>query len=311
MLTYLGTGQRPWTVRCQRESDHLFTIGSFFDAGNKTAMSAIPFRFFLDSGAYSAWSRGIEIDLDEYREFIRANADQLDIYASLDVIPGKPGRAATQAERNEAAERSWANYLNMTADGLSPLPVYHYGEDPRFLERMLAHGCPYIGIGGLVGVNSTNRREWLDVVFDRITDENGWPIVKTHGFGMTSIPLMFRYPWYSVDSTSWIKATAAGGIYLPQRRDGQFVFDDSPTTIFISDKSPTAERADGKHAKNMTPSMRALLDEWLVICGKTYEQVATDYFHRASCNVLFFKMVSELVAGRPFDKKKPRMRGLL
>lgn len=274
-------------------------------------MSAIPFRFFLDSGAYSAWSRGIEIDLDEYREFIRANADQLDIYASLDVIPGKPGRAATQNERNEAAERSWANYLNMTADGLSPLPVYHYGEDPRFLERMLAHGCSYIGIGGLVGVNSTNRREWLDVVFARITDDGGWPIVKTHGFGMTSIPLMFRYPWYSVDSTSWIKATAAGGIYLPQRRDGKFVFDDSPTTISISDKSPTAERADGKHAKNMTPAMRALLDEWLVTCGKTYEQVATDYFHRASCNVLFFKMVSELVAGRPFDKKKPRMRGLL
>ena len=31
------------------------------------------FVFFLDSGAYSAWTRGTAIDIDEYCAFIKAN----------------------------------------------------------------------------------------------------------------------------------------------------------------------------------------------------------------------------------------------
>ena len=162
------------------------------------------FTFFLDSGAYSAWSRGTQIDLDEYIAFIKANIEVIEVYACLDCIPGVPGKNASNQERNEAAELTWKNYLYMKSEGLDPLPVYHYGEDAEFLERMLAYGCPYIGIGGLVGIPSDKRRLWLDRVFTRITDDKGMPIVKTHGFGMTSVPLIFRYPWYSVDSTTWI-----------------------------------------------------------------------------------------------------------
>lgn len=268
------------------------------------------FRFFLDSGAYSAWTKGTAIDLDEYMEFIRANLDQLDVYASLDVIPGKPGRVATQAEREEAAEQSWANYLTMVREGFDPLPVYHYGEDRRFLERMMQYGCDYIGIGGLVGVPGDLRRQWLDRVFDRLTDSQGMPLVKTHGFGMTSIPLIFRYPWYSVDSTTWIKITANGAVYLPALRNGEFVFDEIPGIISVSDKN-VKQTEGGKHGNSLSPAMRAILDRWLAFCGKTYAQVTESYFHRATVNVTFFRMVSEVKAQRPFEKQALRRGSFL
>lgn len=268
------------------------------------------FRFFLDSGAYSAWTRGTHIDLDEYCAFIKANIDNIDVYACLDVIPGVPGIPATTAQRIDAANQTWANYLYMRREGLDPLPVFHYGESFDFLERMLDFGCDYIGIGGLVGVPGEMRQLWLDRLFTRLCDDDGMPIIKTHGFGMTSIPLIFRYPWYSVDSTTWIKITANGGIYLPAIVDGQFVFDRVPTTILVSASSPK-QSSNGKHANTLSPAMRRILDNWLGLCGKTYEEVASNYFHRAVCNVMYFKRVSEARAVHPFIVTSVRRQSIL
>ena len=268
------------------------------------------FRFFLDSGAYSAWSRGTVIDLDEYCAFIRANIDHIEVYASLDVIPGVPGRAATTAERNNAAEQSWDNYLYMKSEGLDPIPVFHYGEDDIFLKRMLKHGCSYIGIGGLVSVPSRMRRHWLDHVFTMLTDASGMPTVKTHGFGMTAIPLVFRYPWYSIDSTTWIKITANGAVYLPQMRDGQFVFDQIPEIVSVSAQNPK-QGEDGKHYNSMSPSMKKHFHDWILQCGKTHAEVSTHYYHRAVCNVTFFKRLSETRALHPFNNRQARQASIL
>lgn len=268
------------------------------------------FRFFLDSGAYSAWSRGTVIDLDEYCAFIKANIEHIEVYASLDVIPGQPGRSASIAEREMAAELSWSNFLYMRDEGLDPIPVYHYGEPDRFLDRMLEYGCQYIGIGGLVSVPSRMRRHWLDRVFTRLTDDAGMPIVKTHGFGMTAIPLVFRYPWYSIDSTTWIKITANGAVYLPQWRGGKFVFDEIPEIVSVSTGNPK-QAEDGKHYNSMAPAMRDHFQRWLEECGKTYAEVSSHYYHRAVCNVTFFKRVSETRALHPFNNRLARQASIL
>lgn len=268
------------------------------------------FTFFLDSGAYSAWSRGTAIDIDEYVAFIKANIEHIEVYASLDVIPGKPGPSgATTAEREEAAEQSWRNYLYMRSEDLDPLPVYHYGEDMKHLDRMLDYGCDYIGIGGLVSIPGPLRRAWLDRVFKRLTTADGLPIVKTHGFGMTAIPLVFRYPWYSIDSTTWIQITANGGVYLPALVNDEFVFDRVPASITVSTSNPK-QAAGGKAANTMSPGMRAILDRWLAECGKTYEEVCSHYYHRAVVNVTFFKRVSEARAVHAF-KVDAQKRGSL
>lgn len=264
------------------------------------------FTFFLDSGAYSAWSKGTEIDIDELIAFIKANIEHIEVYACLDSIPGELGKPATEKQRREAAEKTWDNYLYMKSEGLDPLPVYHYGEDFKYLERMLDYGCDYIGIGGLVSVPGPMRRHWLDRVFKRITDAEGRPIVKTHGFGMTAVPLIFRYPWYSIDSTTWIQITANGAVYLPAMVNNEFVFDRVPSTVTVSAKNPKQGQG-GKAANSMSPGMRKILDRWLEFCGKTYAEVVDHYYHRACVNVTFFKMVSEAkaqVAFRPDGIRK-------
>lgn len=289
---------------------HRDRLQSFYKDGKvRTMIKPTDFRFFLDSGAFSAWSKGAVIDLDEYIEFIKANIEYLDVYACLDVIPGAPGRNATQAEREAAAGASWENYLYMRSHGLDPLPVYHYGEDFKWLDNMLAYGCSYIGIGGLVGIPSDKRVLWLDRVFTKLTNERGEALIKTHGFGMTALPLIFRYPWYSVDSTSWIKASMTGMVYLPQVVDGRFVFDRTPMNCSVSDRSPNAKEG-GKHANTFSAGMRKILDEWLAICGKTFEEVSASYQHRATCNATFFRKVSEEKANRPFKHKEVTKKGL-
>lgn len=310
MKTWLATGPGDRFFQSMEEGGHPAWLGAFPIQDKYLDMiKPRDFRFFLDSGAYSAWSRGVQIDLDEYCAFIRQNIEQIEVYASLDAIPGAPGRVATEAERHAAAEQSWDNYLYMVREGLDPLPVYHYGEDMKYLERMLDYGCTYIGIGGLVGVPGDLRRVWLDRVFDRITDADGQPTIQTHGFGMTSIPLVFRYPWFSVDSTAWIRVTATGGIYLPAVVDGEFVFDRVPQVVTVSASNPK-QKASGKAANTMPQKMREILDKWLAVCGKDMEQVSTDYYHRAVCNVTFFRRVSETKLSRPYVKSTGRRAGL-
>lgn len=314
MLAWLSTTAWKEGLRAQVDGGHAVYLGSFHDLGRNPGkldmITPNEFRFFLDSGAYSAWSKNSAIDLDEYCAFIKANIEKIEAYACLDVIPGAPGRIATAAERETAAEATWRNFLYMQREGLQPLPVFHYGEPWRFLDRMLAHGCDYIGIGGLVSVPSKERRAWLDDLFLRICDAEGFPKVKTHGFGMTALVLMFRYPWHSVDSTTWIKITANGAVYLPQLVDGEFVFDQTPSVIVVSANNPKANQ-DQKHGDSLPPAHRAILDRWLAYCGKTYEECKDNYFHRAVVNVTFFREVSKAKMNKPFKPYTVRQQGLL
>ena len=78
---------------------------------------------FLDSGAYSAWSKGIEINIDEYIEFVKKYKDNLTVYANLDDI--------------NSPEKTWENQRYMESKGLKPLPCFHYGEDVKYLKRCL------------------------------------------------------------------------------------------------------------------------------------------------------------------------------
>ena len=300
-------------VECLAGAGHFFHLSSFLDADRAQTMTDPRFHFFLDSGAYSAWSKGAQIDIDEYAEFIKANFEHLDVVVNLDHIAGAPGVPATPAQKEEGAARSWANFIYLTEVHGIPnvMPVFHFGEDVKWLYKMLDYGCDYIGLGGMVGMGGKRgRQEWLDVMWsDHLTDADGRPLVKVHGFGMTAVDHIFRYPWFSVDSTSWLKSTASGAILVPRTRDGEFVFDESPMTLTVSADSPSAEDG-GRHVNTLPPAQRAVVDRWLARCGKTVKETSEHYSHRALVNATFFRMVSETRASRPF-KRQQAPRGTL
>ena len=99
-------------------------------------------KLFIDSGAFSAHTKGVEIDVDEYIEYLNANDDAFTIYAQVDKIPGRFGQPKTREQKLEAPKISWENYLYMVDKLKSPkklLPVFHQGEDFKWLHNILEY----------------------------------------------------------------------------------------------------------------------------------------------------------------------------
>jgi hypothetical protein len=190
-------------------------------------------NLFLDSGAFSAWSKGLEIKIEEYIQFIKDNINYLDHYSVLDAI-GDP----VITLRNQGI---------MEAAGLSPIPCFHYGEPIKYLQSYLEK-YSYISLGGMVPISTADLKVWLDMLFGKfICDKNtGLPTCKIHGFGMTSLNLMLRYPWYSVDSTSWVMTGRFGSVMVPKFRFGKYIYDENSWKVTVSNQSPSQQN-DGQH----------------------------------------------------------------
>ena len=210
-------------------------------------------ELFLDSGAFSAWSQNKTIDIDEYIQFIKENKDAIDVYANLDSI-GDP-------------VKTWDNQMYMESKGLHPLPVYHYGEDIKWLLRMLKKGYDYIALGGMVPISNDQLIRWLDNLFSKyLTDPKGIPCIKVHGFGLTSLELMLRYPWWSVDSTSWVITGRMGAIYIPKFKNGKWIYDENSWKINVSNRSPNVKDS-GKHISTMSPMEKEILMKYITEKG--------------------------------------------
>jgi len=151
--------------------------------------------FFLDSGAFSAFTIGEQIDVNEYGRFCLANKSYVRPYANLDVIGDWKG--------------TLVNQRRLESMGLAPMPVFHLATpaEPWGLLDDLCRRYDYFAIGGVATKNFTpsEKRVFLDkcwaIIMRRWTPARP---IKVHGFGVTGQRLLEAYPWYSVDSTSWI-----------------------------------------------------------------------------------------------------------
>jgi hypothetical protein len=164
---------------------------------------------WIDSGAFTAWSKGERIDLRNYVAFLQHYHAYLCRYVALDVIPPK---GASPGEVEEAARRSYSNLEHMRDEGLSPIPVFHQRERLYWLERLVGEGHEYIGLGGMAKLNQEERRRWLDSVFSFLEGR-----VQVHGFAVGSRKLLLDLPWYSVDCTTMVSVGVRGCIAIPRR----------------------------------------------------------------------------------------------
>jgi hypothetical protein len=246
-------------------------------------------KIFLDSGAFSAFTKGVTINIDEYIAFIYEWMDELEIYASLDVI-GNP-------------EETFRNQKYMEEKGLKPLPTFHYGSDIKYLLRYLQDGYEFIALGGMVPVSSADLIRWLDYLFtDYLTDEEGWPLVAIHGFGMTSIKLILRYPWYSVDSTSWVLTSRFGSVLVPNIIDGERSYNHPPLKVEVSSQSRKID-ADYQHFTSFPKHAQRQILEYFEQKGVTYEELSEEYKKRDILNITFFSDFEKNHVDEPFKAK--------
>jgi len=234
---------------------------------------------FLDSGAFSAFTKSISINIDDYIEFIKKYKNYLTVYANLDVI-GDP-------------LKTWRNQKYMESRGLKPLPVFHTTrEDTIWLQKYLDAGYEYIALGGMAGGDVPKRSiiKFLDRVWsDFLVDLKGFPKVKVHGFGIGSVDLILRYPWYSVDSTTWVMVGRMGGVLVPQYNNitCSYTYNKIPWKIAVSDKSPS-QKEKFQHYNTLSRAVKVNIDKYFDEKGVTIEQLSTDYKKRDELNITYF-----------------------
>lgn len=180
-------------------------------------------KLMTDSGAFTAWSKGKEVNIDEYIQFIVDNIEVIDEerIVNLDIILGGR-RFATQEQFMDACDRGFENYYYMKKKlkeklgrEIDPIHVFHQGENYAYLERMLKE-CTYIGISPNNDFKDDKKQIWLQECFEIIKQIN--PNIKTHAFGVTSWQLLSRFPYTSADSSAWALTSAMGSIITPYGR---------------------------------------------------------------------------------------------
>ena len=233
-------------------------------------------KVFLDSGAFSAHSLGVDVNIREYCEYIERNSDIIKtedgvlLASVLDCIDDPLGTWRNQ--------KIMEDYFHIT-----PLPCFHCGEDERYLEWYVQK-YEYITLGGMVGSSVKQLIQWLDRIWGKyLIDGSGKPKLKVHGFGITSVKVMERYPWTSCDSSSWIQSASFGTIITPEYG-----------TIQVSEKSP-ARQYIWQHAFTLSENEKAVLYQNLLDRGFNIERLSKVYESRAIYNLYAFNEINKII----------------
>lgn len=259
---------------------------SYFYHGRRTGELTVDIKksienkmdIFLDSGAYTAHTKKEPIPIKQYAGFIRKFEHHFNLIANLDVIGGDGGG-------------SWENLKRLEDLGASTFPVFHFGDDIKYLDLILQGDYPFFALGGLVGGSRKQLQAWLDHIWQTyLIDDEGHAIRQVHGFGLTDQVLMFRYPWFSVDSSSWVMTGVFGSC--------TFMRNDGLKKILFSTDGQQAKNVNGWSYFLLPDAMREEIDKWIEPFDLTPEQLRTNYLARDLINAYTFQEMETLGVDR-------------
>lgn len=164
-------------------------ISNFLDKRGR----ALYRNWMLDSGAFTAWNSGGEVDLVEYTDAVLRLKEQdptLVEAVALDVIAGRG------VSRLEAMRKSVENARYMKSRGAEVIPVFHIGDDWEILKEYCRE-FKKVGLSCCFGEPEEESFRFYDKCF-----ELAWP-KKFHSFGWMTLRVLSKYPFHSADSASW------------------------------------------------------------------------------------------------------------
>lgn len=273
----------------------------------------LKYAWYLNPADPNKFSDEFREYLDQYAAFVKKYEENLHLVANVDIIFNP--------------ELTWKIQMYFEeVHGIVPLPVIHHGTPMKWLEKYLERDYDYIALGGLgQEVTQAAYRDWADDAFDVICSQpNREPLVKVHGFALTSASLMRRYPWYSVDSTSWLQFGSYGQVIMPRRRKGKWVYDEnyikfrvSPRqalTINLTSVAQTEKEVqkqlfmDYINEKGFPLGESKLVDgEWITVT----EGLVNSSDMRCAINAMFFIDLSDDLPKWPWAFKSKSMKRLL
>lgn len=239
------------------------------DRGHKT---------FLDSGAYTAWTKGVEINVEEYIKYVNEWDKGLEFFMQLDKIPGRFGEIATLEEKVEASEATYSNYVYMRGKVNNPdklIPVFHAGNDPKYLQKLLDFEpkVPVIAIGKVArGVSRGEKEKRLHEIF-KIIKKSNYPDVKIHLLGVNDFNILKQFPAWSCDAITWLKSSANGYVL-------------TPTGFFLVSKKSEHKK---EHYLQQSQEVRDIMDKQFKKYGTSYKELSENYKARSMHNVKYLE----------------------
>ena len=248
-------------------------------------------KLIVDSGAFTAWTKGTELNVDEYIDWLNTHKDYIYLAGQVDSIPGKPRQKATKQEVEEAAEKTYNNYWYMREKLDNPdmlLYTFHVGEPFKYLKKVLEHpGIKYIALGGMVGTNTETKEKFSQRCFEIIKQSKN-PGVKVHAFGVTTPSILEKFPFASGDSTGWIMTGASGMIYSQY---GHLDFSQN-------------SRNTSKSVFNLPKEAYEVVLQEVTKLGYTMEQLEESYKARMCFNIQYLNELSQKIECKEFRAKK-------
>ena len=262
-----------------------------FDAQNEGRTKG---KLFIDSGAHSAHTKGIKLDLDEYIGFVNDNIEKMWVYVQVDKIPGVYLQPKTAKDFLEAPELSWENYWYMrerSKDWTKLIPVFHQGEDLKWLENMCNYEfsdgshIPYIGLSPRGDVSLQAKYDFSAACFAVIQRSKN-PNVKVHAFGATSLSMLERLPYTSADSTTWVLVSAFGQVWIPAGITGETVDDTVGVKLGVSKENITHPTSTQTYWEQK-PDIKKKLDDYFESIGTNIEKLSESHSERSLASAKF------------------------
>lgn len=157
--------------------------------------------FLLDSGAFTFmnnsenntnWDEYVE----RYADFINKHDIKHFFELDIDVIVG-----INEVERLRSKLERLTNKKS--------IPVWHKSRGKDYWLKMVKD-YDYVAIGGIVTKEiKPSEYKYFTWLLNEAKKEN----CKVHGLGFTNLKGLKKYPFYSVDSTSWLSGNRFGAVF--------------------------------------------------------------------------------------------------
>lgn len=146
-------------------------------------------RTMIDSGAFTAYTKGEVVDIDALTEEVNTGGKFLrpggwDEAVGLDVIGDWEG-----SRRN-------ADYMREKG-AVRAMPVFHIGDPMELLDYYCKH-WPKVGLSCLFGEARKDSFRFYEQCFAR-----AWPH-RFHSFGWAAENVLMTFPFDSADSSTWL-----------------------------------------------------------------------------------------------------------
>lgn len=157
--------------------------------------------FLLDSGAYTFLVNAEKTInwleyLENYINFIKDNDIKHFFELDIDSVIGYKKVKEMRKILEEKTEKQC-------------IPVWHRSRGKEEWLKLIKE-YNYVAVGG-IAIKDINKNEYP--IFTWLLRTAKKENCKVHGLGFTQIPLLKKYPFYSVDSTAWIYGNRGGFLY--------------------------------------------------------------------------------------------------